>query len=401
MVEIFLGWLVAVPLAVIVPKKKNLVCFIGRDKGLFLDNVKHMYCHAVQQTDGVQSYFLTQDSKTYCKLKKENLPVVYHPSLRSLWLLLRTNVVIVDNLLWISHMKYMLLIMAKKIQLWHGSPLKQIELGNEKEIRRNKLIIRKIYNVLVGRFPEYDLMHSTSSFYTNQVYAKAIRSKQVIECGYPRNDVMFRDCNNLDLIEADRNLYKRISELHASGIKIIIYAPTFRDTDWHATGKEALNLVMLDRFLGDKGLFAILKYHPLVKLNKDETYNHLVVFDNTKDIYPYFPLTDLMITDYSSIFIDYLLLDRPVLFFPYDYEDYLAKDRKLMFDYDDFTPGPKCKTQEELFSNIRNMNQIRDDYKTLRDKILQITFDNNRGVASPIIWNKISQTYLQSSRAKL
>ena len=57
---------------------------------------------------------------------------------------------------------------------------------------------------------------------------------------------------------------------------------------------------------------------------------------------------DLLITDYSSIFFDFLLLDRPIVFFPYDLEQYLSQDRAMYFDYEIMTPGPKCRTYDEL-----------------------------------------------------
>ena len=77
-------------------------------------------------------------------------------------------------------------------------------------------------------------------------------------------------------------------------------------------------------------------------------------------------LADILVTDYSSIFVDFLLLNRPEIFFPYDYEKYVTKDRELYFDYNEFTPGPKARVFSEFLGVLGKTLQGEDDFAQKR-----------------------------------
>ena len=83
-----------------------------------------------------------------------------------------------------------------------------------------------------------------------------------------------------------------------------------------------------------------------------DNFNLLLDYDPQLDIYPLLKHTDMMITDYSSIYFDYLLLDKPIIFYPYDFEQYTKDDRNLLFDYESMTPGPHCQDQTSLEKTI-------------------------------------------------
>ena len=89
------GWGIIVPLSYLFPLKKNLVLFIGKSRGLFFDNVKYLYLylHRLQRND-IKYYFLTEKKTVYNMLKQHNLPVLLHPTLRSIYALICSNVVI-------------------------------------------------------------------------------------------------------------------------------------------------------------------------------------------------------------------------------------------------------------------------------------------------------------------
>ena len=83
-----------------------------------------------------------------------------------------------------------------------------------------------------------------------------------------------------------------------------------------------------------------------------QEYSNIRVLDNESDMYPLFAKVDLLVTDYSSIFFDFLLTNKPVLFFPYDKVTYLTKDRSMYDDYDLVTPGYKAYNFEELYTKL-------------------------------------------------
>ena len=126
-----------------------------------------------------------------------------------------------------------------------------------------------------------------------------------------------------------------------------------------------------------------------------EKYDNIIMYDNSKDIQPLLKLSDVLITDYSSVYVDYLLLDRPVIFFPYDYEKYIQKDRDLLFDYDWITPGPKCYSQDELQKTLSDciLGQ-KDDFVANREEIKNLAFKYKDGNASRRIWDYIKEKYI-------
>jgi CDP-glycerol glycerophosphotransferase len=105
------GYCIIIPLSFIIPKKKNLIIFIGGEDGRFLDNAKYLflYLHNLKAS-GLEYYFLTRDKGTYKKLRLRSLPVLYYPRFRTSVLLLRADILIVDNWVWIEDNKYFYLL---------------------------------------------------------------------------------------------------------------------------------------------------------------------------------------------------------------------------------------------------------------------------------------------------
>ena len=127
----------------------------------------------------------------------------------------------------------------------------------------------------------------------------------------------------------------------------------------------------------------VFKYH--TKTWQDHTYDlsgmsNIIEYQKNSDIYPLLGKCDAMITDYSSIFVDYLLLDRPVIFFPFDHDHYINSERALQFDYKEVTPGKKCFTYDELESELnKTVVKGKDEYRKERKKVLKKFFDTADG----------------------
>jgi CDP-glycerol glycerophosphotransferase (TagB/SpsB family) len=384
-----IGWLIAFPLSLLIPVKPNSIVFIGRQDGMFIDNVKYFYLYINSLKDkNIDCYFLTENSKVYEELKKKNLPILLYPSFKSIFKLLRTSVVIMDDGKWFFKAKYYFLLKAYKVQLWHGVGFKK--LGDDSVCQRTlKSFIKRLRWKFEGRFPDYDLFVSTSEFYTENVFKPAFAPKQLIESGYPRNDIMFKNPDELDLLGTDLISINKIKEYKESGYKIILYAPTFRDRGGDAIIDKALDLDKLSEFAEKNKMVFVFKFHSLPDFEYKINYENIIVYDNSKDIYPVFSDIDLMITDYSSIYMDYLLLKRPVIFFSYDLEKYMNKDHKIQFDYNWITPGPKCINQTQLEHEIIKFVRSNDEYKKKRDEIRNIAFKYSDNRASERIWDFI------------
>ncbi len=393
----FLRCFLILPLAYIVPKRKNLVVFLGHS-GLFVDNSKHLflYVHTVIKRP-VDHYFLIEDKQWFERLKNEGLPVIFHPSARSMLTLLRAKVAVVDRHSWVYDFKYHFMFGSRKVQLWHGVGFKKIERDMPESIEYLKTIRGKIYWWLTSRFPKYELLVSTSEFYTKNVFSTGIKYKKCIEAGYPRNDSMFAEPDRLMLLSADVKSIEKIEAAKQAGHRIVIYAPTFRkNNEENFLSAGTLDLERLSAFGREKKMTFVLKAHINTQLQtKIGELPNVIHYDNGSDVYPALRLTDAMITDYSSIYMDYLLLDRPLIFFPYDYEKYVKENGQPQFDYDWITPGPKCLNQAEL---EREMSEIlekgKDGYAKRRREILNVAFKHKDGRSSERIWSFISEKYL-------
>ena len=90
-------------------------------------------------------------------------------------------------------------------------------------------------------------------------------------------------------------------------------------------------------------------------------YKNIFFVRPDSDADPLLPLTDILVTDYSGIYFEFLLLDRPVVFFAFDYEKYVSQDRELYFPYGEVTPGPKAKNLRELMGYLAEVSAGRDD----------------------------------------
>jgi CDP-glycerol glycerophosphotransferase (TagB/SpsB family) len=397
------GRLLILPLALLVPKKKNSLLFIGRDDGQFIDNIKYLFLYVWGQTTsgtttGIDITFLTENRAVFEELKEKNYPVVFSPTFRSALKLLRTSVLVVDNINWIVNFKNMYLFRTRKIQLFHAVPIKRIGSFSPILEEERKYFAMRLYQWVNGQHQVYDWFLSPSRFFTERVFSKAYPSRYIFEGGLPRNDALFGGPDRQVFSGKDGEEYERINGKKGSGKKIVLYMPTFRDKGKGAFYENVLDVRELSVFAEIHGIHFLVKYHQLERAKfRDEVLGgitNITFFYDVKDIYPFLPLVDVLITDYSSIYFDYLLLDRPVVFFPYDLEIYLEKERGLIFDYDDLTPGPKCFTQEELLGRLKEiLVDGRDYFKEKRAEVANIAFKYKDGKSSERIWKDIQERF--------
>lgn len=397
--KLILGWGIIVPISCIVPKKKNLILLVGRNRGKFFGNVKFLYLYLHKnRKSNMKYYFFTEYESVYKTLKKNNLPVIFHPTLLSIYFLLRTNVVVADDMSWRKKYKYHVLFRSKKVQFWHGISLKRVALTIPSMVEYHNSSKGKLHDFIRGKHCVNDLFVSTSEFYTKNVFSKSFRAKFFLESGYPRNDIFFNEqFDKYELLGSDEKVISKVNALRANGYKIILYAPTFRDTGGDAIADGVLDLDNLSEFANKYKVAFVFKFHTAADATyKLEKYNNIIKYDKSKDVQPILKISDVLITDYSSIYMDYLLLDRFIIFFPYDYKKYTQQDRDLLFDYDWITPGPKCCSQDELLKTLKgHITKRKDDFSEKRKEVRRLAFKYQDGKASERVWNFIEERYLK------
>jgi len=398
-----IGIFFIIPIIYFIPRQKNRICFIGRDKGLFLDNTKYLYLY-LQNLKNYNSYdifFLTEDKSTYKLLKENKIPVLFYPTFESILKMITSKVLIVDNYQWIFNLKYFLLYFCYKIQLWHGVGFKK--LGRTLVYDKNDLPLGRRLKEFFGLYleqllPNYDLFITTSEFYSNKVFRPAFRMKTVVDLGYPRNDILLNRDKKLSyevLINTDINALESIIKFKENNYKLVLYAPTYRESNNFRSDMKDSELTSLIKFGSENNIKFVFKSHP-DHLNRFVFENDRVInYKYDMDIYPLLSHFDLLITDYSSIYMDYLLLNKPIIFYPYDIQEYIKNGRTIQFDYEWITPGPKCYNEQELIETVSQiLVKNKDTYEKKREEILEIAFSNKDNNSSKRIWNYIETKVL-------
>lgn len=255
------------------------------------------------------------------------------------------------------------------IQTWHGTPLKKLALDMDSVNMAGETNIDKYKRSFFINTRTWDYLLS-QNHYSTEIFRRAFAfDKNMLEIGYPRNDVLFYGNHN----EYISKLKKQMGL--PENKKIILYAPTWRDNEYYAKGAYKFNtpmdFAMMKEELGDEYV-CVVKYHYLVKDNIDwSTYGGFVYeFNMCEDISTLYLVADILITDYSSVMFDYSLLKRPMFFYTYDLEEYKNNLRGFYFDFLEEAPGPIVGTTEELTAAIKNYDSsmYQDKYNNFYNK---------------------------------
>lgn len=373
--SIFMRLLIFYPLvffSLFVRKENGLWIVIGRDGGKFLDNAKYFYLYIQTKTSEfpIKVIFVTSDKDLYNCLKKNGYLTAYLYSLKGFILLTRAEVLIVDNLDWSLRgfgIVYALTFWARKVQLWHGIPIKKIEFDNKNDIvlqyfAQNdptfSVYLRRLIHF--PRFVRYDKVLCPSKAY-KKIFSSAFRVSEdkLIVGNYPRNDFLLRpELFKGWEIGIDKKCYQMLLSKKAKGYKLIFYLPTFRDTNWRVLSFEELRTI--DAICSKLHALFIIKPHPWDRMLKRVTLEYvtsnqsknIIYLKSEEDIYPYLLTSDVLITDISSVQFDYLLLDKPIVYFFPDYKMYKERDRELYFELNEIIPSRICTTIECLIDEL-------------------------------------------------
>lgn len=212
----------------------------------------------------------------------------------------------------------------------------------------------------------WDYLISPSPYASNCFKSAFAFKKEILEVGYPRNDV-FYSTNEFDL-EEKRNIIKQKLGIQDNR-KIILYAPTFRDDEINRAKKHTIDLKldlqkMKENFANEYIL--ILRPHIIISnaLKIDESLENFVVNGaNYNEISDLYLISDICITDYSSVMFDYANTRKPLLFFTYDLEYYKEQLRGFYFNFEKEAPGPLIKNNENLVESIKNIDDIKHEYQ--------------------------------------
>lgn len=228
------------------------------------------------------------------------------------------------------------------LQTHHGTPLKKVGI----DVRDNENL-RINWKEYARRCRRWDYLLSSNP-YSSTVWRRANPfNYKVLETGYPRNDVFF-NTEQTEIVQLKKKLGIPFDK------KVFLYAPTYRDSDSGWWDKEFLLNAIIEA-AGEGSVFLIREHHftkEFENLTSDVASSLINVSDypSTNELCL---ISDVLITDYSSIMFDYACLKRPIILFMYDYERYV-EDRGVYFDIREKAPGPIAENLDELLNILEN-----------------------------------------------
>ena len=346
------------------------VLFAGRAGGRLLDNCKYAFLEACRTDYGFSPLFLTWRKEEYACLRGANLPAAIFPA--DIRKIASCGSVVCDDFWWRGDPVYALLHNRPSFQLWHGIPLKAI---GHSEIQSAVNMDEEKAKYLRAMYSGYSAVLSTSEYVRANIFSRVFFDGEFALTGYPRNDVLLRKPTALDLLGSDAALLGRVRAHKRSGGKVGFFMPTFRDSGGDVFSDGALDCGKLNALCGECGLLLLIKLHPFVKIEVHGQLANVAIMQSEHDAYPLLGQADFLITDYSSVYFDFLLTGRPVLFYTYDLEKYTSRDREFMLDFTAMSPGRKVCSQDGLFTAIRELAAGHDDgFSAQREDMASLLF---------------------------
>lgn len=341
------------------PKSKKYIIIGGWQGQRYADNSKGMYEYLDEHKEelGIKRVFwYTKNEHIYNELNKMGKDVLYGHQIRSIYWHLRSKVHMIDQNT--RDILGILSIRCIRIDLWHGTPLKKI--GNYLATDRKTKWSDKFYSA--GCWPDRYIL-ATSEYTASMLkFAMGIKNDKCLIASYPRTKLLYQ-CN---------------TKIDENNQFLVFYLPTFRDeNDKNPILNE--NIKKIDATLSEYNIVMYIKPHfaSLASWSVAFELDNIIILNAEEDVYDWLNKTNLLITDYSSVFFDFLLTGRPILFFPYDLEHYEEKERGFTMPYDENTPGKKVFDVDNLvkeiiyiYSNYEGyIDYYKKQYQTVNEKV--------------------------------
>lgn len=338
------------------PVNKNKIVFesnLGRN---YSGNPKAIYEELVAQglDEKYSCYWIMEDIQTKIPGKAK---VIKRSRTKYFYIMATAGIWISDS----RHPKH--IIKREKctyIQTWHGTPLKKLALDMDDVFMAGETNIEDYKKNFKDNTSTWDYLISQNN-YSTEIFKRAFDfHRSILETGYPRNDLLFKGNNEEYIRKVKEELKLPLDK------KVILYAPTWRDNEFYGKGQYKFNpAIDFDRLQKElsKDYVLIVKYHYLVmdQIDWSSYAGFIYDFDLSQDISDLYLVSDILITDYSSVMFDYSLLKRPMIFYCYDLIEYKDKLRGFYFDFVKEAPGEIVEDMDGLSSLLKEF----DDYQYL------------------------------------
>lgn len=348
----------------IIPKKKGLVLFTSWLGHKYLDNPKYVYEFFLEHTD-YKPVWLTKEQVIYDSLKNQDKPVELFNSLKGIWLQIRAEAVF--STIQFADFNTWLLSRCLFIDLGHGHPIKD----------SGSFLSEGTYNLEIHR-----MLASKLYYYTIVAGNKTKNNYNIVPI--PKDHIFISDFARNDVL-IDKSLQvgkNEVIEAFKNGRKAIVYMPTQR-----SEGKvkmimsEILPLAAIQDYCDANDCVFIIKKHFFHRNEKENFDEYPCILDvtNIEDIDPQVLLcqADMLISDYSACYIDYMLLKRPLIFFQYDLKEFKNSERTLFYNFEELDIAPVVYKKEKLLESIDVLFKNGDKWLNKRMKFAQENYFDN------------------------
>jgi CDP-glycerol glycerophosphotransferase (TagB/SpsB family) len=317
----FLTYIVAFPLEILIPKDRNKWTF-GAWEGLsFTDNSKYLYLYIYKNQKCNKISWICKNRQLFNFLNDQGVPALWAGSIKAYWWQLRSKYIVVTH--GAIDVLGLPIIRSNFIYLDHViCPIKEMGSNNRKKFSNLKDFILKLLTCYDRQVPHWSI---ASSEFTANLQSKALgitSDKQIISLP-PR----------VDKIRPIQGISKK---------KFLYVVPTYRASS-NFNFFANLNFDNFNKVLKKIDMNMVVRLHPFDAIKYQDTiklmknYSNFMI-DHSDDILEVLPSAEILITDYSSIFADFLLLNKEIVFAKFDHENYIKYEHRLACSYDDL-PG--------------------------------------------------------------
>ncbi|MFF4290426.1 bifunctional glycosyltransferase/CDP-glycerol:glycerophosphate glycerophosphotransferase [Streptomyces sp. NPDC001739] len=298
---------------------------------------------------------------------------------------------------WVDNQSYPLKLTKRPettyLQTWHGSALKKMGF-DQPALKAQTRQQQEEQQRSLDRFDRF-LVRSEHDVHT---LARAFRLKEktLLRVGYPRNDALVRARQREEEL-GRRERGPLAAELGIPEDKtVLLYAPTFRKAGGrHGRFELPFDVERFAEQFGDRYVLLVRSHYLNHVVLPPTVQGRVIDVSARHDVTPLLALADGLITDYSSVMFDYALLDRPLVFFTYDYDEYVHEGRGTYFDLLAHAPGPVVRTEDDFHETVKSFETLSLEYARKRAEFVAKFGEYDRGDAARSI---VDQFFAQWSR---
>ncbi|QMU10159.1 CDP-glycerol glycerophosphotransferase family protein [Mammaliicoccus lentus] len=336
------------PLFRLLPLNKNKIVYYSYWGDQYACSPKAIYKNMLDKKPKMKNIWILNDINmpiegNPLKVKKNSLKYWYHLA-TSKYFVQNTNMPV-----WYKKRRN-----QKEVQTFHGTFMKTMGFDTPEfkfETRQHKIdeFQKKVNNWNYASVPSKFMEEKAKTAFNTNV--------ESIKSGFPRNDMMFDALKYKDKTKENLSI--------PSDKKVILYAPTWREGD---SNIELDIRKMQETLANDYVLLVRAHYMVSNEMNIRENYPFAINVSNYPSIEELYTISDVLITDYSSVMFDFAYLKKPMIFFAYDLEKYLHGERGVYLDYQNIVPGPLVRTTEEIIESLNNYQYLGEKYKAKYEK---------------------------------